>query len=743
MLALRPIATPEANALRLELLKNRLENAWVLAAALQQAREQKLAVGDDVLTEFARHHRSSIRSTAAAWLKAEKKPVPEFDVVKVLQTAPVKKVIEQLTALWPDMPAANAVPLAHSRSVLNADGEVVTTTADFLWPLSESKSELKAIDLFGRLWTLDIEKRNRKPTKQGETTWRTEPADIEAEVKEIAKLRAKGDPEFELSAQGGLTGQFQGHGPTLRELLPGLWLHRTGRHELAATLLLPALDAAESDAAVVESARQQLAIGYGQEMLDQFTYHRNYAESLRLALLIQKLYPKTTYSEHAARLVRELPLRTDDFKAFSLPTAKEWAALKPTLTREKQINYLCERLRLLNCFQQSQPGGVDYHDAQFKEPGVHWRPDDKATEVINPLTELAGHYADEWRKRPKTDGLKLTLADVPTLASHLKDDWTMVMVSFWRSFHPDRELHYTREVIANLIHDLAKQDICRVKDMAKMSPKEVESHIAAIQRWARDRQGKSEADLHVEALEKAIREDDRWTWNAERNAAALAELKDRRLIVPALRFLDRKEIDEYDFSRILYVVAPLDTSAFKSHALKMLEFRDHRDQLWAACLLVAMDEAKIGFDKIEALVSSKGSFEAWNWRYALEVLLKAKSDRAKSLIAKIISNKQLLERQGEHSSWKLRQEYVPKLYTGGYRNEILMLYDVLLDDDTPNRYVLDKDYRNSHGFAAELMDFLKDSDKALRTLADKSGKPGEKIPELKKWIAIKLAEPKK
>jgi hypothetical protein len=742
MQVLKPITTPEANALRLEILKARPENAWVLAATLQQAREQKLSINDEVLTEFAKHHRASIRSIAAEWLKAEKKAVPDFDAARALQTDPAKKIVEQLTRLWPDIPAADATPLSYREDYLRDDGKTVLTS-EFVWPMSETKKELKVIDLHGRYQTYDLAMRNARPQKAGEATWRTEPADIDAEVKAIAKVRANGNPDFALSAQGGLTGQFEGNGPSLKELLLGIWLYRAKRHELAASLLLPAFDSTDTDGAVVEIARHQLAIVYGQEMLDEFTYHRNYPEALRLALLTEKLYPQTTYSEHARRLARELPLRKDDFGAFSLPTAKEWAALKPTLGREKQIDYLCERLRLLNCFQHSQPGGVSYYDTQFKEPGSHWREDDKATAVINPLCELAGDPGSERQKRPKSDGLKLTLADVPTLAAHLKDDWTMVMVSFWRSFHPSRELHPTRQVIAGLIHGLAKQDLCRVDDMARMSPKEIEVHIRAIQTWARERRDKSEADLHVEALEKAVREDERWAWNAAHNAYALVALKDRRVIAPALKFLERKELDGYDYSRILVAVGPLDPAAFRTHALKMLEFRDPRDQLWAACLLVAADEPKLAFDKIEALVSSKGSFEPWNWRYALEVLLAAKNDRAKSLIANIVSRKRLLDSPDEYSFWELRQAFVPKLYNGGYREEILKLYDVLLDDNSPGFFGAEKEYRRNHGYAAELLNFLRGSDEALRALADKPGEPREKIPALKKWIATRLAEPKK
>jgi hypothetical protein len=742
--ALQPIASDEANALRLEIIKARPENAWLLAAALQQARERKLAVSDEVLTEFAAHHRPSLRSAAAAWLKAEKKTVPEFDAAKALQREPLKKIVEQLAGLWPDIPAAEVAPLIYRERYLRDDGVTVDLTPQFVWPVSESKKSLQVIDLHGRSQSYDQATRNGNPKKPRESTWRTELADIEKEVKAIARVRAKGNPDFALSSEGGLTGQFEGNGPTLKEMLLGAWLYRAKRFDIAAALLLPAFDATDSDANVVEIARQQLAIVYGQAMLGAFTY-REFPEALRLALLTEKLYPETTYSMHAKRLARELPLRKDDFQKFSLPTAKEWSTLKPMLSREKQIHYLCERLRMLNCFQYSQPGGVSYSDPQFKEPGGYWGDDDKPTEVINPLCELEGYPGDERRKRPKLEGLKLTLGDVPALATHLKDDWTMVMVSYWRSFHPSRELHFTRVVIADLIRSLAKQDICRVADMAKMSAQEIETHIAAIQAWAREHAGKSEADLHVEALEKAVREDTHWSWNAAGNASALVDMRDRRVIACALKFLDRKEASDYDFASILRSVAPLEPATFKPYALKMLEFKDRSDQLWAACLLVSVDEAMFAFDRFETIISAKEPFgEAWNWRYALKVLEAAKSDRAKTLTRKIISGHRLLERQGEYSSWELRHEFVPKFYSGGYRDEILRFYDALLDDMTPRPWnVVGEDTRNQDVYAGELIELLGGLDKALKALGDKPGNSREKIPELKKWIAGKLAETKK
>jgi len=94
-------------------------------------------------------------------------------------------------------------------------------------------------------------------------------------------------------------------------------------------------------------------------------------------------------------------------------------------------------------------------------------------------------------------------------------------------------------------------------------------------------------------------------------------------------------------------------------------------------------------------------------------------------------------------SWKLRRDVVPKLFNGGYREEILKLYATLLDDMARPLLAFDEDYRNCDAYAAELMEFLKATEEGLRDIDAKPGKPREKIPELKKWVAAELAKPKK
>ena len=107
----------------------------------------------------------------------------------------------------------------------------------------------------------------------------------------------------------------------------------------------------------------------------------------------------------------------------------------------EQIDFLCERMRLLNCFQGSQPGRFDAYQQQYAESGGMsgdasfggYRPG--RTKVINPLAEL-GRQTWTMRNQKFTrdhDG-DLTIKDIPQLSKYLRDDWQIPSVSFFRDF---------------------------------------------------------------------------------------------------------------------------------------------------------------------------------------------------------------------------------------------------------------------------------------------------------------------
>jgi hypothetical protein len=98
-------------------------------------------------------------------------------------------------------------------------------------------------------------------------------------------------------------------------------------------------------------------------------------------------------------MAQQLPHRMGDFQTFKLPTAAEWAALKKKLTRAEQIDYLCERLLLLNCFQMGQPGGYFPDEKQYAEPCGMARKHPGTADQVAPLKAwLQERLKEKWRE---------------------------------------------------------------------------------------------------------------------------------------------------------------------------------------------------------------------------------------------------------------------------------------------------------------------------------------------------------
>src|SRR5262249_37416423 len=144
------------------------------------------------------------------------------------------------------------------------------------------------------------------------------------------------------------------------------------------------------------------------ELLNAFVGDRDYAAAARIASHMLAHFDAFPSRRTVEKLTRELAGRGDDWTRLALPTpserqgppprarrrpaAAEWQAQRGRLGRSEAMEYLLERLRLLNCFQGSQPGGLGYVCTMHAEPeGMSdgaWRKDRGRREVINPYVEL-------------------------------------------------------------------------------------------------------------------------------------------------------------------------------------------------------------------------------------------------------------------------------------------------------------------------------------------------------------------
>lgn len=298
---------------------------------------------------------------------------------------------------------------------------------------------------------------------------------IEEEVQRVAGLRKEHDPWFRLSRRGSLTGQFEGHGAGLYEALLGSWLYSSQRYEQAAEILLPALDTFYRDQGLVDLVRNRLGHTYGHWMLAAFAGDRDYDRTLELAKVLTERFQRTAFYEYARDLQVQIPKRRNDFRTLTLPTPAEWARIKETMARCEQIDFLCERMRLLNCFQYSQPGSVELCETQYQEPqgmsfDASWSGSPGGTEVINPPNELIS--------------LPLGAADVAVLAPYLREDWYILAVEYWRDFHPSRALLRTRRVFCWIINKAAGTELCKARELESMTQEELAENIRKTIAWA-------------------------------------------------------------------------------------------------------------------------------------------------------------------------------------------------------------------------------------------------------------------
>jgi hypothetical protein len=240
---------------------------------------------------------------------------------------------------------------------------------------------------------------------------------------------------------------------------------------------------------------------YYNEMLHAYSQERDYKKAIQLSEHLAKpQFKDFEYWSDAFQLGEQLKRRSEDFVILKLPSANEWNSLKNKLSRDKQIEYLCKRLKLLNCIQIYQPGGISYNDFQYSVPSstfakslqilANWPIDDEVDksefEVINPYNELLN--------------LKLKSADIKLVAPYLADQDFIVAYSFHRDFKNERYLHRVNEVVSEIILSSIGRKFVEMKSFNSLDNRSKRKEIRKIIRWCNKNDGLTEEDLALETL---------------------------------------------------------------------------------------------------------------------------------------------------------------------------------------------------------------------------------------------------
>ncbi|HUE72380.1 MAG TPA: hypothetical protein VMP01_15960 [Pirellulaceae bacterium] len=653
---LEKIQGDQADEYRRALVLQPHSNAVVMGKLLDQLRTRKVVLPADRLKELCHHHRLAIRESARRLNEVLKGPDPgPFHPVAAFRSPAVRQIMSELQALLIELPAKDAEFVKVTVRHLQKD-EVKQSVEVQGWLIKRDNDTVTIFTPYGTQPTYRDKEYTAitvaKPIKNGHqylkldvvTAVTVAKADIAAYVREIADIRAQGNEGFELSARGGLTGQFEGQGASLVEVILAAWLDRAGKPELAASIFLPALDTLYEDRQIVDITRHRLGSLLGRRMVVAFVGDRDYEQALKLARGLAKHYPQTQFHEYAVRLAEQLPRRMDDFKTLKLPTPAQWAEMKKNMSRREQIDFLCLRLRLLNCFQFGQPGGYNPSATQYAEPyglseDAAWGLGNGKTEVINPVVELVGQesafFVDE---KERSSGLNLTVADIPSLVPYLREDWYLLIVTFWRDFHPNRNLSHSRPLIAGWINGLARRDLCELERFEKMSPAELEAHLQKIIAWSEANKDKTDEDLLAESIQAEVERKSPWQ-GVSRRVAALVKMKSVKALAFVEHYLAEKDEEGNDTLDLLEQLQALDSKKAVASAKRVLEHKNARLRMHAAMMVLDAGDLERVIPVLAKLLESGSAYEIGDHAFAaVDKLLKLGTKEATDAAQRILRN---------------------------------------------------------------------------------------------------------
>jgi hypothetical protein len=210
---------------------------------------------------------------------------------------------------------------------------------------------------------------------------------------------------------------------------------------------------------------------FDRRMLEAYCEQRDYGKALEVAKHLSKdEFGSWRHQDRAIKLAKQLPRRSgEDFKTLTLPTAKEWAALKQKLDRKQQVEYLTRRIRLMHCQQLSNPGSISYTQDQYREPYT-WGMKVKPAQVINPFNGLLN--------------MNLNGGDLLVMVPYLLSEDYILGYDLYR-FLPQgpRNLHSVQWVVANIICETAQEGIVNFRLLGGEDEGAKKKHVADVREW--------------------------------------------------------------------------------------------------------------------------------------------------------------------------------------------------------------------------------------------------------------------
>ncbi len=579
--------------------------AALAKAAIEEASRRKLAALAPRIRELCNHYRDDVREAAR---KAAQSlgidDVPKFDPAAAFSPW----LAEQLRA-FREMVPVQVPPSAQWVAIERTRPRNLPLHVEHFsgWLVAKNAESYEVVTWYGTVVTLPKNETKCMPRKLTDTA---------IKIVRLQQPREGWMPE-ELSVGGNGTAQFEPRFVSAPAALVAAWCFERGEREAAAKLLFPCLNQAKDDRWVALAVRDMLGDRSHQRMLELFSYDRDDASALKLADHLSKpVFDGYRYQPRAQELAAQLRRRNEDFKTFKLPAKDKWDVERAGMPRAEQIKFLAGHLRLLNCFQSGQPGGVNYSDPQYVDHGERWNPKG-GNEVPNPYVELLR--------------MKLSIRDLLTLVPFLADEDFLPTFSYWRDFHPDRSLHRVRWLVANLVNEAAKRDLSQNEKMELLDEEGRKEQIASILGWCNKNADKSRGELLLETL--------RTSKESREFIRAASEALQNKVTGAADVIIKRKADIPDDADKIAQMLFRFGTPAALGAARQWVNDLEKETRFWSALILIRDGNRaeREGFVELTNTLSEDDGTSLYP--QAIEPLLATKDEAAMQIATDILKKK--------------------------------------------------------------------------------------------------------
>jgi hypothetical protein len=447
--------------------------------------------------------------------------------------------------------------------------------------------------------------------------------------------------------------------------LTALWLHINNNSELAVKVL------SKLNKESISSKAIQSIFGnkYYNEMLIAYCNERDYKKAMFYGeYFVDDNFNNFQYKLEALSLTNQLRLRMSDFKTFTIPDSIKWIYIKNKLKREEQLNYLIERLHLINCIQPGQPANINYSMIQNAISYDSMQPDTTSLDfwnsmnkykVINPFMEIIS--------------MNPTISDVKYFLPHLLDSSFIPTFTYWRDFSSQRTLYRFNWLIESLIFHITNQKFINLESFNNLTVSEKTLEINKIKDWCLKNK-----DLTHEELLLSIMSETK-DWNVFERAMDICKEKKYKSVLEVLekRFKDFST-DGWPSQKGLIVKTVFEMgseTSIKSMRIWNNQAEDEWIKLWSSLFLLKYDSLNYNkvFETLKNLL--KECDGTAYYPYAMETLLNLKNKPALALAEGIIYK----ENFRRMFYWEYYQNFIYMLLLSKSEVAYKFLHNGLLD----------------------------------------------------------------